>query len=78
MPHRHIGYAVVRITADAPAPSDHIYATYRSALRAAARLNQRHSGGYTVDARCTCPIPGSDDAPGWDLYRTRHGYSGDR
>jgi hypothetical protein len=54
-------------------PCDRVYASYREAVRAAAR---RGPTWAVVERVCDCPIPRGDDAAGWDRYRLRHGYSG--
>jgi hypothetical protein len=52
--------------------ADRLYASRRSAERAARRLGP----GIVVTRVCTCPVPSPNDAAGWDAYRIAHGYAG--
>ena len=54
-------------------PWDRLYTTYEGAARAAKR---RGPGWTVIGLACACPVPGPNDAQGWDEYRRRHGYSG--
>lgn len=51
----------------------HLYASRRTAERAARRLTARLAQVYIVERVCGCPVPGANDARGWDSYRLAHG-----